>query len=732
MQKAASAQQITPAGGEESEISLTDLLMQLLARKWWLLSATLLGAIIGTFLGQLPPNEFQAHSVVQIEQRTGPQLPSELIGELLGAHDRRSSLATEIHIIQSRLILAPVVEGLSLDVTTTAVKAPIIGDLLARRNLPLVDGFLSDAYARPGETIRVVPIEMPEEMPSQPVRMTVRADRAVALTFADGTEIAAPVNEPIQLPGGGAIEIIELSAPPGREYVLSFRPLRDVVRALSSRLDIRERGSSGIVDFRYAGNDARESVQVINRVVAAYQDHNLRRRAAEIDQSIDFIEEQLPEIRGDLQAASSALAEYRQSDEGRELSITTQDLLEQTVNLETQIEDVSFRREQLLQRLTPNHPDYLALQREEDRLQARLTGLRDQLSSVPEAEQELARLTQRVERARQLELQLVNRVEQLRILRASTVGNIFVLEPAEIGRHVGPDRRMPIAIGAAIGFVLSALGIFGLNILRRGIEDGREIEELGLSLFATINKAPELVGIKPSDTRYGIANADPKSVVAEAFRGLRTGLRFSMAATKSKSLMITSCAPSDGKSFISLNLAMVSGQANSRVLLIDADMRRGFLRQYFGLKRNAKGLSDILSGSATIDEVIYGDTNSGIDFMPTGAYPPNPAELLASPSFGELLGHLDQHYDLVIVDAPPVLAVADPGIIGQYVGMSLLVVRHLSTTKMDLQFVQKTLENSGVSISGCVLNQFDQKASRYGAYGTKYGYTYGGYSYKYD
>jgi tyrosine-protein kinase Etk/Wzc len=508
--------------------------------------------------------------------------------------------------------------------------------------------------------------------------------------------------------------------------------MRNVVGSLSGALNIRERGTTGIVDFRYTGPDRDETVRIVNTVVEAYQDHNLRRRAAEIDQSIDFIEEQLPELRAELRQASTALSNYRQSQDGRELSISTQELLAQTVALETEIENLAFRREQLLQRLTPNHPDYRALEIEQERLQDRLADFRTRLADVPEAEQELARLTQQVERARLLELQLVNRVEQLRILRASTVGNIFVLEPAEVGSHIGPNRRNPIAIGAALGFILSALGIFGLNAMRRGIEDARDIEDLGLSLFGTVNKSPALVNTKASEARYGMAIDNPRDIVVEAIRGLRTGLRFSLAASQSKSLMITSCAPGDGKSFISLNLAVVSGQTGSRVLLIDSDMRRGFLRQYFGLARNAKGLSDVLSGSAAMNEAIQHYDDVGIDFMPTGAYPPNPAELLASPAFESMISELSPYYDLLIFDAPPVLAVADPGIIGQSTGMSLLVIRHLVTSKMELQSAQKTLANSGITLSGCVLNQFDMKAGRYGAYGAQYGSYYGGYNYKYD
>lgn len=196
--------------------------------------------------------------------------------------------------------------------------------------------------------------------------------------------------------------------------------------------------------------------------------------------------------------------------------------------------------------------------------------------------------------------------------------------------------------------------------------------------------------------------------------------------------MITSTAPNDGKSFISFNLAMVMAQGGSRILLIDGDMRKGILRRQFGLSRNHPGLSDYLAKTAAWEDVVIHSPERSLDFIPTGAYPPNPSDLLASSAFDELIKATANHYDLVIVDAPPVLAVSDPGVIGQHIGMTLMVVQHLVTTKPEIQAAQKTLAGVGVRVGGVVLNQFDTARSRYGQYGTKYGYYYGGYSYKYD
>lgn len=716
---------------DDGEIDLKDIGAQLFARKFWIIVMVLVGAAIGAFRGQLPPDIFEASAVVQIEQRSHRiALPSELIGEILtGNASESSALSTEVHIIRSRFVLEPVVNSLNLNTTVVPATVPVVGDILQRWHLPLVDGLLGQEYVRPGEGIDAVLTDLDPNHVSESFLIRITGPDNYSVHLPGDVTRQGEVGVPLDLPEGGEVLVTEINAPEGREFTVRERPLRSSIRSIKSALSIRERGSTGIVDFRYQSGDVAEAVAVLNAVIDEYISQNRRRQSAEIDRSIQFIEDQLVDISEEVDAANEALAEFRQDRQMEELSIGTQELLEAGVAIETRLEELAFEKEQLLQVLTINHPDVQRIEVEETRLQDRLEGIREDLADVPEVERDLAQLVQRVERSQALEQQLTERVEQLRVLRASAVGNIRVLEPAEVADLVGPDRRQPIAIGAGLGFVISVALILALNFMRRGVEDAREIESLGLPLFATVNKSKALVGKGAGDPEYGLVQHDPGDITVEALVGLRTGLKFAMASAGSNSLMITSCAPSDGKSFIALNLAMVAGKAGSRVLLIDADMRRGFLRRYFKYDRKHKGLSDVLSGSD--DTHIRHFDKDAVDFLATGRFPPNPSELLDGRRFDEFLAAVNEDYDLVIIDAPPVLAVADAAIIGQHVGMSMLVVRHLNTTSAEIQSAQKGLSTSGVRLSGAILNQFDQERSRYGRYGQRYGHYYGGYRYSY-
>ena len=725
----------TSGGGSDRELDIKDILAQLLARKWLIAIVAIVGAIVGAFQGQLPPDTFRATSTIQIEKRdSGVDIPSALIGELLGQPPDAGALATEIHVIRSRLIMGPVTERLDLDTRVVPTVAPFFGEILQRRNLPLVhwlvNPFIPSRYIRAGESVSARFTDVPEDQIGASMTLTVTGPTTYRLETRSGETFDGTMGEELTLGRFHTLIVDDISARKGRVFTIWKEPLRRTVSRISRGISVRERGNSGIVDFTYTAGTSRDAINIVNAVVAAYQNSNLERRSLQLDRSIAFIDEQLGTLANELAAANSSLLTYREERQLEQLSLDTQQILSRAVELETEIEALNVQEQILSETLTPNHPTYRALVQQRSLAQDRLDALRIDLETVPEAEQELARLTRDVERLTALETELIQRREQLGVQRASTVGNIRILEPAEEASRRSPSRNQPMIVGLVAGGALAVGFILLMNFFRRGIDDARTIEELGLPLFATIGKVDGLRSAGAASPLYALAETEPDHLSVEALRGLRTGLQFALATSNSRSLMITSTAPSDGKSFISFNLALVMAQARSNVLLIDADMRKGVLRKQFNLDRKHPGLAEFIAKKATLDQVIIQPKDRLIDFIPTGALPPNPADLLASPIFEELLKSASDHYDLVIVDAPPVLAVSDPAIIGQNTGMTLLVAAHLITTRTEIESALKALESVGIRPAGAVLNQFDSERSRYGQYGAKYGY-YGGYQYKY-
>ncbi len=219
-----------------------------------------------------------------------------------------------------------------------------------------------------------------------------------------------------------------------------------------------------------------------------------------------------------------------------------------------------------------------------------------------------------------------------------------------------------------------------------------------------------------------IVEKKPKVLASESIRTLRTNLQFSSVDEEMKSLLVTSTLPSEGKSFISANLAVSFAQAGKKVLLIDCDLRKGRQNKIFNVS-GRKGLSNLLIHDVKdYEEYIYETRTEGLYVMPRGVIPPNPSELLSSKKLNVLLYLLKKQFDIIVIDGAPALGLSDSIILSSLVDKVLLVTSANDTPKTELKDVKKTLENVGAHIAGIVVNNVRGKKYSYGNY---YYYTYG-------
>jgi tyrosine-protein kinase Etk/Wzc len=220
-----------------------------------------------------------------------------------------------------------------------------------------------------------------------------------------------------------------------------------------------------------------------------------------------------------------------------------------------------------------------------------------------------------------------------------------------------------------------------------------------------------------------LAVIDPDDDAIESLRSLRTTLHFALMDSTRGSIMISGASPGVGKSFIARNLAAVLAQTGKTVALVDGDLRRGHLHKEFGAPRDG-GVSEFISGSMPLAEVVRSTPVPGLSLITTGHRPPNPSELLMHPRFGELVEHLGKDFDIVIIDAPPILAVSDAIIIGRQVAATLIVARAGQHPMGELEQTVKRFSQAGVGVKGFVFNDYDVSRQRH-----RYGY--GGYVYQY-
>ena len=720
---------MTQADALDDEIDFLQIALTLWRGKALIAIATAIGIAGGAFFVANTNPTFQADALLQLEEKNGAlALPSSMSGML--DNDPRS--VTEIEILRSRMVLGQAVADQNLDWRVQPQVAPVIGTMLSRYSFPLVDALIPEVFARPGEGIALEHLVVPPRWLNQGIELVALGPDTFRLSLPDGSHLEGQVGERVNVEGAGfSVTIGEMAAPPGRGFTILQLDELSAVNALRGRLSVRERGrSSGILEVRMTGGDRRENVRALDAITRAYLSQNIARSSAEAESSLTFIREQLPQAERKLREVEAALNDFRQQQATVDLTLETQTILSQVTQVEAELSELQRREDDLAQRYTTAHPSYRALLDDRQRLDARLSDLREQVGALPETQRQVLNMTRDVELAQGIYTDLLTRAQEVEVLRASTIGNVRVLDTAAAGAHsIAPRKSRVLGLALILGMIAGIALVLIRDRIRKVVQDSSELERLGLPVFATVNynKGADSDGRRKG--RLPIMSIEQSAdVTVEALRSLRTSLHFGMLDAGTPTLCVTSSHPAAGKSFLAVNLAVVAAQSGQRVCLVDADMRRGQLRRYFDVPRNDAGLAEVIAGDLAAGDAMKNGPVENLFFLSTGRYPPNPSELLMRSEFSRLVEWCGREFDLTIFDTPPTLAVTDPVIVARNTGAAIFVARHDVTPMGEVEASIKTFSSAGLRLSGAVLNGYDPRKAR-GRYGYGYGY---GYGYRYD
>lgn len=334
--------------------------------------------------------------------------------------------------------------------------------------------------------------------------------------------------------------------------------------------------------------------------------------------------------------------------------------------------------------------------------------------------QEYRNIQRNIERLQGLYDLVFNRLKEIDISVGIEPESVRIMERAQPSyTPITPRKLQSIFMAALIGLGIGLGLVFGLEYIDDSIRYPEEVTQgLGLPFFGLVPAA----NWDPEDLRtHVLANIDQKSGLAEAYRNIRSSLLFSGAEDNVRTLAMTSAVPKEGKTTTSINMAVCLAQAGSRVLIVDADLRRGEVHKFFGLE-GGRGLSDILTGQAKPEAVIQRTGLPNLDLVATGPFPPNPAEIVLRHEFVSFVEYAKRTYDRIVFDCPPVLAVSEAGILASLVDGCLLVVWAGQTSRKLSQLAAQTLRERGANILGVVLNNLDFGRVGYYYYSTYYGY----------
>ena len=708
----------------DDEIDLGQLFLTLWQGKWTITCVVLLALVLSVFWALSVPPTYRADALLQLEEKAGA---NPFTANLQGFGDDPASV-TEIELLKSRMVLGQAVAEQNLDWVAHPKKVPVVGHFVSRfGNLVDLPEFLTP-FAQSGEAIALTYLRVPPEFLGHELVVTKTSATGYEVVLPDDIVFSGVVGELlIDEDSGFSIEIAELKGAVGREFSVKQNSEQETIRTVRLKIGISEKGrNSGILNVTYSDPDKEDASRALDAIVNAYLRQNISRYSAEAENSLRFVEERIPEVRAIVDRAENQLKELQSERNTLDLSFETQALLEQRNQIEAELAVLEIEEQELQRKYTTNHPTYKILITKKEQLEGKLARLEAQSLDLPDTQREIFDVTQELELARETYSKLLIRAQELRVVKASTIGNVRVIDRAQTAENpVAPRKSMIVALGGMLGLMLGVAIVLTREFLSRGIKSSEQLEELGFSVFAAINAVkPVLLKASGKGKKTPILAVEhPTELAVEAFRGLRTSLHFGMLEADSKVLSITSASPDSGKSFCSTNLATVSAQAGQKVCLVDADMRRGKLRNFFGVDKKASGLADLLSGDKALDEVLVETSVDGLSFVPAGEFPPNPADLLMRPAFAELVAELSKRFDLVVFDCPPVLAVTDPIMIAKHASMTLVVVRYGVTMPKEVEAMQRELDASGVKVSGAIFNGFErEKSGKYGGYDYRYEY----------
>ena len=705
----------------EDTIDLKELFFSLIAQ-WKLIALCIILSLVCALLYlRVTPDTYSVDALVQVEDSKGAS--AALLGDLSQMIEQKSPAQAEIEILKSRLVLGSVIKDLHLNIQISSTENTLTHRLLSDPEYKTEYTKKSVIFKDDLKSFEVREFEVPNYYLDK--NLLLNFDKqSLTLTDPETEEVilTVPLNQANHVTGPHGLWKVAIFTKDQLDatYNITNLSLPAAVNALSVNYSVAERGKlTGVLGLNYQGQDKEHITKVLNAILATYSAQNIERRSAESAQTLKFLDEQLPDLKKQLDDAERQFNKFRQQYNTVDVTKESELYLTQSITLETKKAELEQKQAEMAAKYTAEHPAMREINGQLAAINKQIGELNNTLKQLPDVQRQYLQLYREVEVKTQLYTALLNSYQQLRIAKAGEIGNVRVVDTAvEPVKPIKPRKLLVLILSLFVGGFIGTLIALLRNMLRTGIKDSGQIEnELDLPVYATVPRSPiqesriKILKKKKSIPILAVKNSDDISI--ESLRSIRTAIHFALANAKNNIIMIAGPSPEVGKSFISTNLATIFAQGDKRVLLIDADMRRGYIHKYFDVDVKP-GLSELLSGQADLQKVLHKTQVANLDVITRGKSPTNPSEILSSNQFKELLEQLQSQYDHIIIDTPPVLAVTDGIIISQYTGVNLIVARYAKSQMKELELTVNRFEQAGVKVNGLILNDIERAGAGYG------------------
>ncbi|MGE8545550.1 MAG: polysaccharide biosynthesis tyrosine autokinase [Acinetobacter johnsonii] len=714
----------------EDTIDLKELFFSLIAQ-WKLIALCILLSLICALLYlRATPDTYSVDALVQVEENKGAS--AALLGDLSSMVEQKQPAQAEIEILKSRLVLGSVIQHLNLDLKISGTENSFTDRLLSPHHYQTEYQPKSVLFKDDEKAFDIRQFNVPSNFRDKNLELRFKDGRfSLTNTQTEQVILTGKTNQANTLRTADGLWNISIYTQDQLNdvYLIQKQSLPSAVNNILANYSVAEKGKlTGILGLNYQGTDKTHITQVLNAILVSYSQQNIERRSAETAQTLKFLDEQLPELKQQLDVAEREFNKFRQQYNTVDVTKESELFLTQSVTLETQKAQLEQQVAEAGAKYTSEHPVMQQMNAQLGAINKKIGELNATLKELPDLQRRYLQLYREVEVKQQLYTALLNSYQQLRIAKAGEIGNVRIVDTAvEPIEPIAPKKLQILILSIFLGGFLGTLLALLRNMMRSGIKDSTQIEnELDLPVYATVPRSPvqesriNILKKKKNIPILAVKNSD--DIAIESLRSMRTAIHFALSSARNNLITISGPAPEVGKSFISTNLATILAQSDKRVLIIDADLRRGYLHKYFNLDTQP-GLTELLNGQQSLETVIRHTEVPGLSVISRGKSPANPSELLSSNQFKNLLEQMSEKFDHVIIDTPPVLAVTDGIIISQYTGVNLVIARYAKTQMKELELTLNRFEQAGVKVNGFILNDIQRSSAGYG-YGYNYAYAY--------
>ncbi len=697
------AQQAQPA----NTITLLEALFILWKRRYLLLLFIFIGAIVGGVIGQWIRPQFTSDTLLQIDVKGNKA--GKAMGEMGALLEVASPADAEIELIKSRMVLNFVVSEEHL--SYSAIPQGALNRLLHREGRMDIDYLDIPELAR-GERWQAV---------------VTGADTYAVYSPEETKLVEGKVGDLLRAPYAGdtlQIRVNLMRATIGEKFVIRQANPLLAVRGLAGSLKVAEKGKqTGIIGVSYSHRYADRAASILNTIANTYVRQNVEMRSAEAEKTLEFLESQLPGVKAKLDSAEKILADYRHQIGSVDMTGETQAHLSKEMDLQRQLLQLEQQRQEATRLFKEEHPSVVTITKQQDKLRGELARLKKAAESMPITQQEVLRLQEDVAVNNAQYTSMLNNIQQLRVVRAGEVGNVRIVDLAQIEPIQSKPKKFNILIcSMAAFFMVGVLLVFLLRMMKNGIRSSQELEHAtNVSVFAKIPESRNKL-LRNKRSKQSLVENSPNDQASEAFRTLQTAVDFSLGEGQ-KVLMVCGLVPGVGKSFVSKNLAAVYAMNGKRILLIDADMRKGVIRS----SKHA-GLTEVLSGKINWRDAVTDTKCLNLFVMGCGKRLMSPSELLRRDTFKNLLEEMKSEYDMILVDTPPVSMVTDAELIYPLVDFALMVVHYGTDSIGQVKENLANLRRYADKPCAFVMNHCEYEPGHYYGYGY-YGHGYYGKGY---